>query len=92
MQKRQIEILTSRLDEILDTISGEDYISWRANPLTKALELKLKVDSEAVKDNWANGDYHENDKQLKAQGKAEYIEGLIDSLDTAKGDFEDAIS
>ena len=85
MLRSKLEILEAKLEELRASISPDVWIQWRASGPTKSLLLQIEIDSEDLKDNWAKGRFNDNE-QVKAQGQAEYVDGLPDLITNLGGD------
>ena len=78
--------LTSKLSEIRNQVSKEDYINWLALPQTKMLFLHLEIDLEEHKNNWATMQYDAGN--TFAQGQAAYIIELDDVIRNAYTEYD----
>lgn len=79
-----MEVLESRLAEARAKISPIAFEQWLSSSSTKALKLQLELDLEELKDNWISSRYSDNDG-VKAQGQAEYIEGILAVIPLIRG-------
>ena len=79
--------LTSKLNELRDQVSKEDYINWLAMRETKMLFLHLEIDLEEHKTNWACMTYEAGNEF--AQGQASYIIELSDVIKNPYTEEED---
>ena len=75
----KIENLENQLQEIRSKITIDTFEQWLRSKATKALILQLMVDKEELQGDWSAGSYNE-EESLRAQGQAQYIEGLISLL------------
>lgn len=83
--RTKLEQMEANLEELRASISPDVWIQWRASGPTKSLLLQIEIDSEDLKDNWAKGRFNEAE-QIKAQGQAEYVDGLPDLINDLGGD------
>jgi hypothetical protein len=72
----KIEKLESKLKEVQSRISKEAFIQWSASATTKALLLRLQIDSEDLKDCWAARHFEDDGEETRAQGQVAYIDEL----------------
>lgn len=82
------EQLENKLVELVEQGSREDFVQWLHSTFTQALFVRLDLDQEELRDYWSLGHYT-NDEQVKAQGQAEYIVGLIYDIKTIKEEPEE---
>ncbi len=79
--------LTSKLQELRDQVSKEDYINWLAMTETKMLFVHLELDLDQLKENWASQTYEAG--SAYAQGQAAYIMELDEVIRQAYEPYAD---
>lgn len=68
----------------MEQATRDDFIQWLVHPLTKAVLIRLELDEEIIKDEWALGNYESPLDAAKAQGKAKYTKALAADIRTIK--------
>jgi len=82
--RTKLEKLEAKLEDLRSSISPDAWVQWLGSGPTKSLMLQLEIDAEDLRDNWAKGRF--SDKEgFKAQGQAEYIDGLPDVVKALGG-------
>jgi hypothetical protein len=66
------------MEEILETLTPEDKAIWMQHQMTKALLLQCEIDTEELKSTWARGGYTSEEDANRAQGQAQYAEGIME--------------
>ena len=82
MPRNNLEKLEQKQRELLASIPAADWQLWKASGPTKALLMQFEIDYEDLKDNLSKGGFS-GDKEIKAQGQAEYISGIQAVVDSA---------
>ena len=88
-----------RLNDVLEGVTEHEFAEWANHPLTRALILKLQVESQNIMEMWAAGNFtHEeafgtiqlNSKALgKVESYVEIREWLDEIQEALKGEESD---
>ena len=88
--EQTIRNLESRQKELLAQVNRDDFVLWLSMPTTKALLVQFEIDQLNLCQNWALGRYPD-DKQLKAQGQAEYLDELESVVRNLWGEEDESV-
>lgn len=69
----KIDKLDNEIQELLSTVTKEEYIQWLSSSCTKALILELAAERETIRDSWEEGDFTEESVDGTAQRSAQYL-------------------
>lgn len=95
-QKTQAQRLYERSEEQLDVIEEGELLNWKQHPITIALLLNLKGDSEALKERWGAGEFTKESADATMQenscmiGMNQATEKIIDWIELLTVENENA--